>query len=436
MKTAGLILLALLLTGVAVAQQSQQHPITQRQRENAGIMLSVIQDTLLHHYYDPTFHGINIKADYEKYREELKTAPTLGDAFRIIAAYLASLGDSHTFFIPPPRSYDTYYGFRMQMIGEHCFITAVRPGLDAAAKVHPGDEIVHLNGFNVNRKDFFDLSYDLNVLQPQGGLRLDLLDPQGQRRQELVRTKFVVNSRIGNGLDFWQPLMDAEAAAKQMQQQYFVSGDVFIWKLPIFEEDESDLSSIYGKARKHGAIVLDLRGNPGGLVDELKFLLADFVHEETPIAAKVGRKHSDPDKVKPRGDAYTGKLFVLVDSNSASAAELFARIVQLEHLGTVVGDHSAGAVMEAQFFPFQMGVDLVTFYGASITADDLIMADGNSLEKTGVTPDVEITPTAADMATGRDPVLAKAVALGGGTITPEAAGKLFPFVWPPFANSH
>jgi carboxyl-terminal processing protease len=122
---------------------------------------------------------------------------------------------------------------------------------------------------------------------------------------------------------------------------------------------------------------------------------------------------------------------VLIDSQSASAAEVTARIMQIEKRGTVIGDRSAGAVMTSRFFSHTLGQDFygrgsLAFYGTSITVADLKMSDGFSLEKVGVTPDEVLLPTGADLAAGRDPVLARAITLLGGTMTAEQAGKFYP----------
>src|SRR5262249_9166820 len=156
-------------------------------------------------------------------------------------------------------------------------------------------------------------------------------------------------------------------------------------------------------------LILDLRSNPGGSVDTLKYLVGEVFEKETKIADRVGRKETKPEVAKSLHNPFTGKMVVLVDSNSASAAELFARIIQLEKRGVILGDRTSGSVMEAKHYDERMGSDTVIFYGASITEWDLIMSDGKSLEHNGVVPDELLLPRAQDLATGRDPVLARAV---------------------------
>ncbi|MBI2820942.1 MAG: hypothetical protein HYX74_01835, partial [Acidobacteria bacterium] len=106
-----------------------------------------------------------------------------------------------------------------------------------------------------------------------------------------------------------------------------------------------------------------------------------------------------------------------------------ARLVQLEKRGTVLGDRTAGAVMQSRYESYQLGAGRVFYYGVSITEADLIMSDGRSLEHVGVEPDEPMLPSAEDLAAGRDPVLAHAAALLGVALEPEEAGALFPIEW-------
>ena len=407
--------------------------------DHARGILRDARDAVKKHYYLTDYHGLDLDARYQQYDDRVKNARSLGEAFRAIAAFLGGLKDSHTYFIPPMRSSRTDCGFRIQLFGNDAFITQVRPGSDAESKVHPGDQVVHYDTFSVNRTDYRDLFYTFNTLAPQPATQLDLRDPSGTVRQSLVNSRVQTGRKVldftlsDDGNDVWQYIREEENQDHVVRQRYVEMEDAMIWKMPEFLLRDDEVDHLFSIVRKHKALILDLRGDPGGAVDTLERMVGNVFDHDVKISDRVGRKEMKPQLAKTIGDhAFTGKIVVLVDSQSASAAELFARVMQLEHRGTVLGDRSSGSVMEAREYSYSQGADTQFYYGFSVTDADLVMSDGKSLEHVGVTPDEIILPTAQDLAARRDPVLARAAELAGAKLDPSQAAKMFPFEWLPF----
>jgi carboxyl-terminal processing protease len=397
-------------------------------------MMRDAHDEVKKHYYDPKLQGLDWDARLKTYSDRVSTAQDLGQGFRDVAAYLSGLKDSHTFFIPPTRRNRYETGYRYSLVGDNCFITRIRPGTDAALKLHVGDQVLSMNGFKVNRGDFEAASYFFNRLAPQPAMQLDVRSPDGADRSELIKVSVIQGKQVldmTQGSDYWDLVRRDENEDHVSREEATVVDDVMIWKFPEFFFDGGEIDRFIGQARKHKALILDLRGDGGGSTDTLEWLIGGLFDHDVKIADRVGRKPLKPLVAKRHGQSFDGKLIVLVDSESASAAELLARVVQLEHRGTVVGDNSAGAVMEAKWYQDSQGVDTKFFYGFSVTEADLLMSDGKSLEKVGVTPDEIVLPSAADLAAGRDPALARAAELAGIKLDSATAGKMFPFEWLP-----
>jgi carboxyl-terminal processing protease len=428
--------IALTLTGVSVVSVAQQPTLSRNDRDTAQDMLRIVGNDVRKHYYDPKFHGVNWDVTLQDGKAKIDKADSNGRAFSAIAAALDTLNDSHTFFLPPQRATRHDYGWQRQMIGDHCFITRVRPGSDAETKgLKPGDEVLAINGFTPDRSNSWKMDYVYNVLRPQPALQLELRDPAGAQRKADVLSKITDLKRVmdltGESGDMWDLLREGEDSRHATAPRAEIFGDeLMILKFQQFFVGQSQMDDLLGKIRKQKALVLDLRGNPGGSVEVLKQFLGGMFENEIKIGDRVGRDAHKPMVTKKPHDPFTGKLVVLVDNRSASAAELFARVVQIEKRGTVMGDHSSGSVMESKRYPYHVGTETVIYYGASITDADIIMSDGKSLEHAGVTPDELVLPTAADLAAGRDPVLAHAAQSLGVKLSPEKAGTLFPYEWP------
>lgn len=428
--------LILFTFGVSLVRNARAQEMSKLDRARAEDMLKIVANDVNKHYYDGTFHGVDWDAKVQEAKQKIDRETSLGMALSHIAAALDTLNDSHTFFVPPPRPVRARYSWEFEMVGDQCFVTQVQAGSDAEAKgVKPGDEVLAINGYTPTRENLWKMQYVYRILRPQPGLKITLRSPSGQERQAEVTTKFRQKARVedltGNGI--WDLVREAET------EQHFtrprtkeVGDDLLVIKLPEFLLTHQEAEDLIHKASKRELLIIDLRGNPGGAVESLEFLLGGVFDHEIKIADQVERDKTKPLTAKSMGgSAFRGKLAVLVDSKSASAAELFARTVQLEKRGTVLGDRSSGSVMEAKEYSYKVGDDVVVFFGASITAADLVMADGKSLEHTGVTPDQIVLPTAADLASGRDPVLSQAAAALGVRLSAEEAGKLFPYEWPP-----
>ena len=420
----------------AVPQTNAAQPtLSKVNQEMVHQMLVDAYNALKEHYYDPQLGGIDWQARFRDHDAHIAAAHNLGEGFGVIASFLSGLNDSHTYFMPPFRPFRIDPGYQLGVIGNDCYVTQVRPGTDADKKIHVGDRIEHFDRYAINRQDFSDIRYYFYLLSPQQTVQMDLRSPDGTTRRELVNANVVPTRRVvdltdESTSDFWDLLRRAEENDIQSHPRPVEVGDVTIVKLEGFDLDRSDIDRYMDVVRRHSALVLDLRGNGGGSVDTLQWLLGSFFDHPVKIADRVGRHNPRPFIAKPYGRTFTGKLVVLVDGQSASASELFARVIQLEKRGTVIGDKTQGAVMEATYYPVHQGADTQIQYAFSITDANLLMTDGKSLEKMGVTPDEVLLPTGADLAARRDPVLARGVEMAGGKLDPAAAGKLFPYQWP------
>jgi len=431
--------LVVLGLALAAADLARGQSFSNLERGRVQDMLIAVKDDIQKYYYDPAYHGVNIDAEFRAAQERIKHATSYGQGFAAIAQVLNLLNDSHTFFIPPGRSARTQYGWEMQMIGDRCYVTGVRPGSDTAAKgLKPGDLVVSVDGIVPTRDNLWKLRYVFYTLRPQTALRLVVQRAGESERQVDTLAKVEERKRIYDltfssaGGDIWDLIRQGENLRRLERQRWVEFGDVLlIWRMPAFNLNQEEVDTMMDKVRKYKALVLDLRGNPGGAVKTLQRVIGSLFGHDVKIGENKRRKESKELIAKTRGShAFDGKLAVLVDSQSASAAEILARVVQLEKRGTVIGDRTEGAVMESRWYGHQQGTDTSVFYGAFITDADLIMTDGRSLEHTGVSPDEIILPTAADLANDRDPVMSRAAELLGARLGPEKAGKLFPLEWP------
>jgi carboxyl-terminal processing protease len=413
------------------------HPLIAQQkmdrieRERLKSILNIVKNEVKDHYYDPSFHGIDLDARFKKADSRLNEVTTTSQGLSVIAQVLMDFNDSHLFFSPPPTNLEVEYGWRMQAFGDKVFVTVVKPKSDAEVKgLRPGDQIISVNGFKPSRKELWKVDYYYGVLSKRDKMMLSVLSPGVEVPRELEINAQVTrqpqNITFATYFMFEDPYYNEE----NYKHRVWTLGNVMIWKMPSFALDPPDAEDLLGKTKRDGTLILDLRGNGGGYVKTLERMVGNLFDRDIRIAELKGRKPKDPSIAKTRGkDGFRGKLIVLIDSESGSASEVFARVIQLEKRGTVLGDVSAGAVMQSRHYDGDVGSSTSVPFSVSVTDADLIMADGKSLEHVGVTPDELIVPTAADLAAGRDPVLARALELAGVKLSAEDDAKYHKYYW-------
>jgi len=161
------------------------------------------------------------------------------------------------------------------------------------------------------------------------------------------------------------------------------------------------LADQVARNQRASAIVLDLRGNGGGGTKEQRKVFDLFFRAKTIIGtfrAQTGRAYT----LESNGSksAYQGRLIVLTDRNSQSAAEGFSQAIQETGRGIVVGQQTRGVVLLGNHFKLPHQFDL------HLAVGDYHTAKGIRLEGRGVIPDIAVDGlTVKDFRENRDPVL-------------------------------
>ncbi len=399
-----------------------------------------IRDT----HYDPAMGGI----DWEGVRDELRPV-ALGagsmEALRgVLQEMLARLGDSHFALIPegvaelldpalvpPPTELNGTPGdpgMTLRRVEGELVVTALRAGGGAAAVgVRTGWVLEAIGPLSVDSLEmairegappgrearYLDLWLPARVDALLGGpagsdvaLRFRLAD--GSRLDQVVpRT-----AGTGTPISFGNlPVPPLEIHHTRLEAPGVPSVGVLrlsAWFPPALERVGEAMQSLGGA----DGIVLDLRGNPGGLAAMAMGIGGHFLSEPVSLGTMTTRDTElrfpvNPQRVAPDGSAiapFTGPLAILVDPLTASTSEVFAGGMQGLRRAVVFGEATAGQALPALVSTLPNGDRLLH------AVADFLAPGGTRLEGAGVIPDVPVAPTRAALLTGRDPVMEAAVA--------------------------
>jgi carboxyl-terminal processing protease len=380
-------------------------------RSRVKAMLSIVSSHVEKNFYDPNLKGLEWKALIEDAKRKIDSAQNRGDMFTAVFSVLNKLDDSHTIFLPPGRVSKPHFGFEAKAFGDRILVHELKKdGAAAKAGLQLGDELIAVNGYNAQRDSFDVMMLYFRVLRPVAAMQLSLV--RGGRPMDLkvdakMETGTVVTD-LTDSFNIWELIREAEADEEIFHYANY-DGGVGYLGLTSFTGDEELYYRLMRRLDDSRAMVIDLRGNPGGAISMLSLVTGFFESQPVNIADLVGRKKTEPVKAKPHKPNFSVPMFILVDSQSASAAELFARHFQRTGRAVVIGDHTSGRVTAARFYSETLGQDSVVPYGVQVAFARVVLPGGEDLEKKGVTPEHKCIPTGEDLHRDHDPCLQVAI---------------------------
>lgn len=251
------------------------------------------------------------------------------------------------------------------------------------AGLEVGERIVAVDGEDV-RED--PLQAVVQRVQGEEGttVRLGLEGgPSGPREVEVVRAQLdrpVLDvERLDGGVVHAQLLQFTEQAGERLREE--------------LEEELADGAS---------GVVLDLRGNPGGLLREAVDVASIFIESGTIVS--VQERGQERQSYPATGDALSDvPLVVLVDGSSASASEIVAGAVQDLERGRVVGTSTFGKGTVQTVRPLGDGS------GLKFTTAEYFTSSGDSIEGVGIAPDRVVADAEAQLAAAQEELHAQLV---------------------------
>jgi carboxyl-terminal processing protease len=295
-------------------------------------------------------------------------------------------------------------------------IVHVIPGSPAErAGIKDGDRIVAVDGHTTS-----ELSTDeaASLLTGEEGsyVTVAAITPGQPKRELTVRREHVEVPSLED-----VRIVDAKFAAEKglnLSEEELASGVAYI-RIPAFQKTTSrDLDaalwSLHGKGMR--TLVLDLRGNPGGLLTAAVEVADKFLQEGGIVSTRGRSPQEDFNYQAHYGGTWRVPLAVLVDHDSASASEIFAAAIKDNNRGAIVGERSYGKGSVQGIFPLGYGGA-----GVRLTTALFYSPNGQKIAKNGVTPNMAV-PAAAkptSMATGAQPYTA-ARPINGAVVNPSA----------------
>ncbi|PYE34328.1 S41A family C-terminal processing peptidase-1 [Idiomarina fontislapidosi] len=329
------------------------------------------------------------------------------DAFQVIMNAFARSIEPHTSYLSPANSERFQQNMNLELEGigavlqseyDYTVIRSLVPGgpADKTGELSPEDKIIAVGqGVGDDAEEFVDiigmrLDDVVDMIKgPKGSsVRLQVLEAsQGvggtPKVVEIVRDKVKLEDRA------------AKAHVEVPEDGPNKGRKMGVIEIPGFYNNlTADVKKLIDdlKADEVEGIVVDLRSNGGGALNEAISLTGLFIDEGPVVQVSDGRGHVEVSKDRDGVTYYDGPLVVLVDRYSASASEIFAAAMQDYKRALIVGENTFGKGTVQQHRGLNRRFDFFSEPLGSVqyTIAKFYRIDGGSTQLKGVAPDVTL----------------------------------------------
>jgi len=381
----------------------------------------IVWRTVKDNHFDPTFGGVDWDKVRQQYEPRLAAIKNDADLYRLLQQMLGELKQSHFNIVPPeaviadnaaePPSGSI--GIDVRMIDGQAVIVRVEANSPAAqAGLRAGFVVKQVGETKVEQLILQpgkgDLSEKVRLLhstrrvlreingEPGSSVKMSYLDEKNQSQTATIaRVKLSgeLSPRLGNF-----PPQYTEFEWKRLQGNIgYIRFNIFT--TPISEKIRVALTEL----RDSAGIVIDLRGNPGGVAGIATGMAGRLSDKSGMLGTMKMRTSELKFAIFPQQNAYLGPLAILIDGLSASTSEVFSSGMQELGRAVVIGESSAGACLPSVFQKLPTGA-LFQFAIADFKTPKGVLIEGR-----GVMPDVEVKWNRASLLTGRDAQLETAI---------------------------
>ncbi len=382
-----------------------------------------VWNTVNEKHFDPNFGGVDWQKMREVYQPKAAAAKSDAEFYTVLRQMLGELKLSHFGIIPPAvemntsKSGEGYIGIGLKMLDNQAVISEIKPastaeksglktgfviekldGKTTAEILAPLEKLLSAQSMHEAQKRLYRERVLLSYINGDAGTKakVEILDGENNLQTfdvTRVENKSEMSQAFGN-FPPQEVIFDAKILDGNIGYIRFN-----MWIVPQMPKIREAIRSM----KDTNGIIIDLRGNPGGIGGMAPGIAGLLVKERVSLGSMKSRDSEMKFIVYPQANIYEGKIVILTDYGSASTSEIFAAGMQEIGRAKVVGEKSAGAVLPSVFEKLPDGA---TF---QYVISDYKSPKNVLLEGRGVIPDVEVKQTRQALLEGRDLQLEEAV---------------------------